>query len=253
MTRTKIVLAACLVMLARADMARSDGFDDWLAGNPTDENLDGNFDVIDYFIWAADNGGVPVPPPEEAPPFTDWQADGGFDADFSGAIDIIDYYVIFPDAWLAEVPEDLDGDGDEDFDDYILWITQLGLPLPPPLDDPLPASFDDWLATNPPDQNFDGILDHIDWYITDSNAWLIEAAEDLNGDGNSTIDDYFIWAADNGGIPLPPPEEAPPFTDWQADGGFDMATPGSPRPAKTWMAASTSISTILFSGLSDRS
>ena len=138
MTRTKIVLAACLVMLARADMARSDGFDDWLAVNPTDENLDGNFDVIDY-------------------------------------------------------------------------------------------------------------------YLSDPNAFIAESGIDLDGDGDTDFDDYFIWAADNGGVPVPPPEEAPPFTDWQADGGFDMATPGSPRPAKTWMAASTSISTILFSGLSDRS
>ena len=259
MTRINIVLAACF-MLAQADMARSDGFDDWLAGNPTDENLDGNFDVIDYylsdpnafiaesgldldgdgdtdfddyFIWVDQLDITPPPlpePPEAAPPFNDWQADGGFDADLSGAIDIVDYYVIFPDAWLAEVPEDLDGDGDEDFDDHILWITQLGIPLPPPPeDDPLPASFDDWLATDPPDQNFDGILDHIDWYLTDPNAWVIEAAEDLNGDGNSNLDDYFIWVdqLDITPPPLPePPEAAPPFSDWQADGGFDADLSG---------------------------
>ena len=251
MIRMKVALTACLIILAQSDTARGDGFDDWLAGNPTDENFDGNFDVIDYylsdptafvtesgidldgdgdtdfddfFLWAADNGGVPLPPPGEAPPFNDWKADGGFDADLNGVIDVIDYHVIFSDAWLAEMPEDLDGDGDEDFDDHILWITSLGIPLPPPPDDdPPPASFDDWLAGDPQDLNFDGIFDHIDWYLSDPLAWEIEAAEDLDGDGDGDIDDYFIWVdqLDIAPPPFPDPQPAPAFNDWKLAGGFD--------------------------------
>lgn len=96
MTRTKIVLAACLVMQSRTDMARFDGFDDWLAGNPTDENLDGNFDFIDY-------------------------------------------YLSDPNAFIAESGIDLDGGGDTDFDDYFIWAAYNG-DVPVPLPEEAPAS-----------------------------------------------------------------------------------------------------------------
>ena len=141
----------------------------------------------------------------QVPTFAEWEANSGFDFNSDGNIDLVDYYLDVPCAWLTQAPEDLNQDGQFDFEDWILW-SALQAP-----------TFAEWETSSGFDFNSDGNIDLVDYYLDVPCAWLTQAPEDLNQDGQFDIDDWFLWST----------LQAPTFAEWEANSGFDFNSDGN--------------------------